>query len=85
MLGLFISGFIQVFMVSLNTYFITNKYWAGIAVCSFIISIFWTYNVSRKNGKVSFVNLSTRIAYAAGATLGGVTGAFLGYYLMNAI
>jgi uncharacterized protein YebE (UPF0316 family) len=80
---LFISGFLQVFFVAINTWFISKQYWLGVAVCSFLISFIWTFNVSRKDGKVSFTNMQTRIAYSFGATCGAITGMMLGYFLIK--
>lgn len=80
---LFFSGFAQVFFVAINTWFIARGYWLGVAVCSFMISLIWTFNVSRKDGKVSFTNMQTRIAYSTGATLGALLGMAAGYWFIN--
>jgi hypothetical protein len=75
---LFFSGFAQVFFVAINTWFISKGYWLGVAVCSFLISFIWTFNVSRKDGKVSFNNMSDRLTYATGATCGAMAGVVVG-------
>ena len=80
---LFISGFLQVFFVAINTWFISRQYWLGVAVCSFLISLIWTFNVSRKDGKVSFTNMQTRLAYATGATFGAMAGMCIGFYFIK--
>jgi hypothetical protein len=80
---LFFTGFAQVFFVAINTWFISKEYWIGVAVCSFMISFIWTFNVSRKDGKVSFTNMHTRIAYSTGATCGAVVGMCIGYWFIN--
>ena len=74
---LFLTGFIQVFLVVLNTYFISKDFIAGIVVCSFGISYFWSHNVK----KVAFGNEKLRIIYSAGAMTGGIVGYFLGKFL----
>lgn len=70
---LFITAFMQVFLVSANTYFISRLVWIGIAACGFGISYIWTLNVKR----ISAGTLSERLAYATGAMLGGITGVIL--------
>lgn len=72
-LSIFLTGFVQVFLVSANTYFISRTAYAGIAVCGFGISYLWTINVR----KVAISNRSTQVIYAAGAMLGGLLGVFL--------
>lgn len=71
---LFLSGFIQVFLVVINTYFISKDYVPGIVVCSFGISYFWSHNVK----KVAFGKERERIIYAAGAMTGGIAGYLIG-------
>lgn len=67
---LFITAFMQVFMVSANTYFISRLVWLGIAACGFGISYLWTMNVKR----ISASTLTERLAYASGAMCGGLLG-----------
>lgn len=69
-LKLFYAGFIQVFLVAVNTVFLSRQFYGGVAVASFLISLFWTYNVKR----VAFGTTSDRYIYAAGAMVGGVGG-----------
>ena len=70
---LFLTAFIQVFLVSANTYFISKTFYIGIAVAGFGISWFWTGNVK----KVAFGSKKERFIYSFGATLGGLSGVFL--------
>lgn len=72
-LKLFGTAFLQVFLVSANTYFISQVTWLGIAVCGFWISYLWTINVQR----VTFGNVIDRIVYASGAMTGGLTGVLI--------
>lgn len=67
---LFITAFLQVFLVSANTYFISKVVWIGIAACGFGISYIWTLNVK----SISASSFSERMAYATGAMLGGLAG-----------
>lgn len=73
MKSLFLTGFIQVFFVAINTYFLAHVLYLGVIVASFMISMVWSYNVRR----VVFGTLQDRIVYSLGATFGSVTGLFL--------
>lgn len=70
---LFLTGFIQVFFVAVNTYLISIRHFTGVAACSFIISFIWSYNVK----KVAFGTMKERIIYSIGATIGGISALLL--------
>jgi hypothetical protein len=67
---LFITGFIQVFLVCINTYFIANKFYLGVFICAFLISFVWSFNVT----KIAISTLQDRLIYSFGASLGGLIG-----------
>lgn len=67
---LFITGFVQVFFVAVNTYFLSKEFFLGVFVCGFMISLIWSWNVK----KVAFGSLADRIMYALGAAFGSVFG-----------
>ena len=67
---LFITGFLQVFFVTINTYFITNEMLFGTAIAGFTISFIWSFNVK----KVAFGTMKDRLIYAFGAGLGSLIG-----------
>ena len=69
---LFTTGFTQVFLVVLNTYFITREFLLGILACGFLISFVWSHNVK----KIAFGSELDRIIY----TLGAMTGSILAFY-----
>nr|DAJ36378.1 MAG TPA: hypothetical protein [Bacteriophage sp.] len=69
---LFTTGFSQVFLVVLNTYFITREFLLGILACGFLISFVWSHNVK----KVAFGSEWDRIIYS----LGAMTGSILAFY-----
>jgi len=69
-LSLFTTGFIGVFFIVANTYFIANRFIPGIAFASFMISFVWTINVR----KVAVGTTTDRVIYSLGATCGSVTG-----------
>ena len=69
-IGLFFTGFLQVFLVAMNTYQIAHKYWVGCFVVGFLISFIWSWNVK----KIAFGKLSERIIYASGAACGTIAG-----------
>lgn len=79
MLKLFLTGFMQVFLVVLNTYFIANGYFIGLVVCGFLISYIWSHNVK----KVAFGTEKERIIYAFGAMSGSIAGYILGKIILN--
>lgn len=70
---LFCTAFIQVFLVSANTYFIASTFWPGIAMAGFGISYFWTGNVKR----IAVGSMAERLIYSAGAMIGGLTGVLI--------
>jgi len=76
---IFLTGFVQVFLVSANTYFISRTTYAGIAVCGFGISYLWTINVR----KVAISSRTTQIVYASGAMFGGLLGVFVAKLFKN--
>ena len=70
---LFLKGFLQVSLVSAQTFFIATRSILGIAICGFLISFVWTINVKR----VAFGGCIDRIVYATGASSGAVVGFLL--------
>ena len=70
---LFITGFLQVFFVAINTYFIANKMIFGTAMAGFTISFIWSFNVK----KVAFGTTKDRIIYSCGAGFGSLAGLYL--------
>ena len=67
---LFLTAFLQVFLVSANTLFIANVFYPGIIIAGFGISWFWSGNVR----KVAIGSNKERLIYSVGAMLGGVAG-----------
>ena len=78
---LFITAFIQVFLVSANTYFIANKFFIGIAIAGFGISWFWTANVKG----VAFGNKKAKLIYCFGAMAGGLSGVLFSNYILKSL
>jgi hypothetical protein len=76
---LFITAFIQVFLVAANTYFISKVFYVGIAIAGFGISFTWTFNVKR----VAFGSITDRIIYSLGAMAGGLSGVFLSQLILK--
>jgi len=79
MTKLFITAYVQVFLVSANTYFIANLFWPGIAIAGFGISYLWTANVRR----ISIGSTADRLIYATGAMLGGLTGVIISKLILR--
>lgn len=70
MTQLFTTAFLQVFLVSINTIFLSRTYYPGVAVAGFFITYIWVGNVK----KVNVATRAERIIYSTGAMLGGLTG-----------
>ena len=67
---LFVTGCLQVTLVSLNTYQVSHRHWVGAGVVGFLISLCWSFNVRG-------VGMNTRFApyfYSAGAMSGTLIG-----------
>jgi len=73
---LFSTGFIQVFFVAINTLFIAQQNYYGVAVASFAISLIWAFNVT----KVAFGTTKHKVIYALGAMCGSLSGVLLGSF-----
>ena len=71
---LFTTGFLQVFFVVINTYFISKGYLLGIIICGFVISFIWSHNVK----KIAFGSEYDRFIYSLGAMSGSLIAYFLG-------
>jgi hypothetical protein len=76
-----LTGFVQVLLVSLNTYNIAHGHAAAAVSISFLISITWTLNVR----SVSIGGWTERILYSASAAFGTVVGMVLSTALYGAI
>jgi hypothetical protein len=70
---LFLTAFLQVFLVAANTLFIARLFYPGVAIAGFSISFFWSYNVKR----ISIGSLRDRLVYCSGAMCGGLSGVFV--------
>lgn len=69
-LKIFITGFIQVVLVAINTYQISHSKYVGAFIVGFGISFVWSFNVR----KIAFGTMSDRILYASGAAVGSLIG-----------
>lgn len=77
MFSLFATGFLQVFFVAINTYFITQRNYIGVLIVSFAISFIWSFNVKR----IAFGDTMDRVIYSFGAATGGLTGLMIGVWI----
>lgn len=80
-ISLFSTGFIQVYFVAVNTYFIANEMYLGVLIASFYISLIWSFNVK----KVAFGSASDRITYALGATFGSLAGLWSSSFIASVL
>lgn len=74
---IFIRAFIQVFLVSINTYFIAKGLVIGIFSAAWLISYVWSLNVT----KFSNPTHNERLIYSSGAAFGAVAGYFAGHFI----
>lgn len=79
MFKIFVMAFIQIFLVSANTYFISKSYWIGIALAGFGISWFWSSNVKY----IAFADKRYKLIYSIGATMGGIFGAWISKLILE--
>lgn len=70
---LFLTGLVQICLVSANTYLISKSIYAAILCIGFLIAFIWSYNVKR----IAFGTTWDRLAYSFGASIGGVLGLYL--------
>lgn len=68
--SLFLSAFVQVFFIAVNTYFLSKETYLGVIISSFMISLVSAFNVKR----IAFGSNIHRVIYAFGATFGSVFG-----------
>lgn len=74
---LFIAGFMQVFLIAVNTYCIAREIYLFMVPSGFFISFLWTYNVK----KISIGKMKDRLLYCFGAVTGNICGVLLIKYL----
>lgn len=82
------TGFLQVILVSINTFQISQfaikqstSALIGIVVVGFAISIVWSFNVK----KIAFGSMLDRVVYASGAALGSILGVVLAMWVYKQI
>lgn len=66
----FFYAYIQVALICLNTWQIANRELLGAIIVGFLISLVWCFNTQR----LAFSNLSDKVIYATGASLGTASG-----------
>ena len=70
---IFLTAYIQVCLIAIQTVFLARNAVLGVAVAGFLISFVWTFNVRN----VAFSGLAEKLIYSSGASLGGVSGLLL--------
>jgi hypothetical protein len=80
-LALLATGFIQVYFVSVNTYFLAKEIYLGVFIAAFMISLIWSFNVK----KVAFGSNLDRVTYALGATLGSLVGLWSSSFIASVL
>jgi len=77
MLSLFLTAYIQVLLVAVNTWQISHQKYVGAVIVGFLISLAWSFNVRR----VAFATWKERVVYSAGAALGTISGLFASHLI----
>jgi hypothetical protein len=67
---IFFQAYFQIGLVAISTILITKHYYFGIFIVSALISLLWTYNVSR----IAVSTFKQKIFYSIGAGAGAVSG-----------
>jgi hypothetical protein len=70
---LFLTGFVQVILVVINTFQVAHNKYSGVFFVGFLISLVWSYNVK----KIAFGSFTDRVIYSSGAAVGSLTGLFI--------
>ena len=68
--SLILTAFIQVYFVSVSTFFISIRLYPGVFIAAFLVSYVWSFNVK----KVAFGTHADRLLYATGAAIGSICG-----------
>lgn len=74
----FFQSFFQIALVSISTVLITKHLYFGVFVVAFLISLLWTFNVSR----IAVSTIKQKLIYSLGAGAGAVCG-LLSTQLLN--
>ena len=69
----FFQSFFQIALVSISTVLITKHLYFGVFVVAFLISLLWTFNVSR----IAVSSIKQKLIYSLGAGAGAVSGLLL--------
>lgn len=77
MKSLFLTAYIQVLLVAVNTWQISHQKYVGAVIVGFLISLVWTFNVRR----AAFATWQERIVYSVGAALGTISGLFASHMI----
>ena len=77
---LFLTGFVQVALVTFQTWLIAKNQILFIFPVAFLISLTWTFNVK----KTAFGNTKERIIYSLGASSGALVGMLIGNLILKA-
>jgi hypothetical protein len=78
-LPLFLTGFIQVYFVAINTYFLAKEMYFAVFISAFIISMIWSFNIKR----IAFGSINDRLVYSFGATLGSISGLWSSLFISS--
>jgi hypothetical protein len=69
----FFTSFFQIGLVSISTIFITKHFYFGVFIVASLISLLWTFNVSR----IAISTIKQKLIYSLGAGTGAVCGVLI--------
>jgi len=72
---LFLTSYIQVLLVCINVFFVSHMIGIGVFISSFLLNCLWMFNVGR-------VSKDFTIIYPIGASLGALSGMYIGKYIL---
>lgn len=75
---IFFTSFFQIGLVAVNTLLIVKQLFLGVFICSVLISLLWSFNVSI----IALSDLKQKLIYSVGAGFGAITGMMIVKFFM---
>ena len=67
---LFVTGLLQVYLVAINTVFLSHYFYLGVGIVGFLISFVWCFNI----GRIVVGDLYDKVIYSVAAGIGSLLG-----------
>jgi len=78
-LKIFLAGFLQVVLISINTWQLAHEKVIGAFIVAFLISMVWATNVRR----IALGDTWDKFFYALGAAIGAVVGIYISKFIYS--